>query len=141
MLNLCWCTTKGKEQTHTFEGQGFGEKILAAETEKSASLFLFSGLGVAQDRVAADVWETGVWEFQAKSGSSGSCRLFLHFLGKITVRKMYGKTPGSPRHPSSRHPRPSEKNLRFMVGRAFVFVGSGRLKEPLGLRSQSTLHT
>ena len=39
-----------------------------------------------------------VWEFQAKSGSSGSCRLFLHFLGKIAVRKMSGRTPGSPRH-------------------------------------------
>ena len=34
-------------------------------------------------RVVADVWEKDVWQFQAKSGSSGSCRLFLHFLGKI----------------------------------------------------------
>ena len=59
-------------------------------------------------RKVADVWETDVWEFQAKSGSSGSCRLFLHFLGKIAVRKMSGRTPGSPRHPSSRHPRPSD---------------------------------
>ena len=42
------------------------------------------------------------------SGSSGSCRLFLHFLGKIAVRKMSGRTPGSPRHSSSRHPRPSD---------------------------------
>ena len=56
----------------------------------------------------ADVWEKDVWEFQAKSGSSGSCRLFLHFLGKIAVQEMSGKTPGSPRHPSSRHPRPSD---------------------------------
>ena len=60
-------------------------------------------------RVVVDVWEEDVWEFQAKSGSSGSCRLFLDFLGKITVREMSGKTPGSPRYPSSRHPRPSEK--------------------------------
>ena len=59
-------------------------------------------------RVVADVWEKDVWEFQAKSGSSGSCRLFLHFLRKIAVQKMSGKTPGSPRHPSSRHPRPSD---------------------------------
>ena len=59
-------------------------------------------------RVAADVWEKDVWEFQAKSGSSGSCRLFLHFLGKIAVQELSGKTPGSPRHPSSRHPRPSD---------------------------------
>ena len=36
------------------------------------------------DRVVADVWEKDVWEFQAKSGSSGSCRFFfLYFLAKI----------------------------------------------------------
>ena len=58
--------------------------------------------------MVADVWEKDVWEFQVKSGSSGSWRLFLHFLGKIGVQKMSGKTPESPRHPSSRHPRPSE---------------------------------
>ena len=40
-----------------------------------------------------------------KSGSSDSCRLFLHFLGKIAVQEMSGRTPGSPRRPSSRHPR------------------------------------
>ena len=62
----------------------------------------------SNSRVVADVWKKDVWEFQAKSGSSGSCRLFLHFLGKIAVQEMSGKTPGSPRHPSSRHPRPSE---------------------------------
>ena len=60
-------------------------------------------------RKVADVWEKDVWKFQAKSGSSGSCRLFLHFPGKIAVRKMSGRTPGSRRHPSSRHPRPSEQ--------------------------------
>ena len=58
-------------------------------------------------RKVADVWEKDVWEFQAKSGCSGSCRLFLHFLGKIAVQKLSGRRPGSPRHPSSRHPRPS----------------------------------
>ena len=57
-----------------------------------------------KNRTVADVWEKDVWEFQAKSGSSSSCRLFLHFLGKIGVQGMSGKTPGSPRHP-----RPSEK--------------------------------
>ena len=61
-------------------------------------------------RKVADVWEKDVWDFQAKSGSSGSCCLFLHFLGKITVRQMSGRTPGSPRHPSSRHPRPSDES-------------------------------
>ena len=39
---------------------------------------------------------------------TGSCPLLLHFIGKIAVQKMSGKAPGSPRHPSSRHPRPSE---------------------------------
>ena len=48
------------------------------------------------------------WEFQAKSGSSGSCRLFLRFLGKIAVQEMSGKTPGS----SSRHPRLSDRSSR-----------------------------
>ena len=58
-------------------------------------------------RVVADVWKKDVWEFQAKSGSSGVCCLLLHFLGKIEVQEMSGKTPGSPRHPSSRQARPS----------------------------------
>ena len=60
--------------------------------------------------LVADVWKEAVWEFRAKSGSSGSCRLFLHFLRKIAVQGMSGKTPGSPRHPSSRHPRPSDRS-------------------------------
>ena len=30
------------------------------------------------------------------------------FLGKIAVQEMSGRTPGSPRHPSCRHPRPSD---------------------------------
>ena len=47
-------------------------------------------------RVVADVWEKDVWEFQAKSGSSDSCRLLLRFFGKMAVQKMSGKTPGSP---------------------------------------------
>ena len=55
-----------------------------------------------------DVWEKDVWEFQAKSGSSGSCCLFLYFLGRIAVQEMSGRTPGSPRHLSSGHPRPSD---------------------------------
>ena len=63
---------------------------------------------MAHPWVVADVWEKDVWEFQAKSGSLGSCRLFLHFLGTIAVQEMSGTTPGSPRHPSSRHPRPSD---------------------------------
>ena len=62
--------------------------------------------------MAADVWEKDVWEFQAKSGSSGSCCLFLYVLGKIAVQEMSGRTPGSRRHPSSRHPRPSDEQVR-----------------------------
>ena len=33
------------------------------------------------------------------------------FLGKIAVQKMSGRTPGSPRHPSCRHPRPSDMRM------------------------------
>ena len=62
----------------------------------------------AHCKVAADVWEKDVWEIQAKSGSPGSCPLFLHFLGETPVQKMSGRSPGSPRHPSSRHPRSSD---------------------------------
>ena len=39
------------------------------------------------NRVVADVCGKDVWDFQAKSWSSGSCLLFLHFLGKIAVQK------------------------------------------------------
>ena len=59
------------------------------------------------------VWEKDVWDFQGKSGSSGSCRLFLCFLGNIVVPKISGKAPGSPRHPSSRHPWSSDKKCPF----------------------------
>ena len=47
-------------------------------------------------RVVADVWEKDVWEFQAKSGRSGFCCLFLHFLGKFAFQKMSGRTPEVP---------------------------------------------
>ena len=84
------------------QGQGFTQVIQAKSGEKKKEMLIVS------IRKVADVWKKDVWEFQAKSGSSGSCRLFLHFLGKIAVRKMSGSTPGSPRHPSCRHPRPSD---------------------------------
>ena len=70
-------------------------------------------------------WEKDVWEFQAESGSSGSCCLFLYFLGKTAVQDMSGRTPGSPRHPSCRHPRPSEPhcfNINNIVA-AFKHIG------------------
>ena len=70
----------------------------------------------------------GRLEFQAKSGSSGSCRLFLHFLGKIAVQEMSGKTPGSPRHPSSRHPWPSDK-LSLELSRKVVLASENSLFE------------
>ena len=61
----------------------------------------------ARSQVVADVWEKDAWNFQAKSGSSGSCPLFLHFLRKIAAQKMSGKTPGSRRHPSTGRPPPA----------------------------------
>ena len=58
--------------------------------------------------MVADVWEKDVWDVQAKSGSSGSCRIFLHCLRQIAVPRMSGKAPGSHRHPSSGHERPAD---------------------------------
>ena len=58
-----------------------------------------------------------VWEFRF-------CCFFLHFLGKIAIQEMSGKTPGSPRHPSSRHPRPSERHFGNFVVRHTVHVVS-----------------
>ena len=70
---------------------------------------LVSACDLSEVRIVSLVgWSQDVWDFQAKSGSSGSCRLFLHFLRKIALQKMSGKTLGSLRHPCSRHPRPSE---------------------------------
>ena len=66
-------------------------------------------------RVVADVWEKDIWDFQAKSGSSGSCRLLLHFIVKIALEKMCGKMAGSPRHSSSTHPRLSEERLELVI--------------------------
>ena len=45
--------------------------------------------------------------FGPLSGFGWIPSLFLDFLGKVAVQKLSGKTPGSPRHLSSRHPRPS----------------------------------
>ena len=44
-------------------------------------------------RKVADVWEKDVWEFQAKSGSSGACCPFLHFLGENhSSKNVWGNT-------------------------------------------------
>ena len=62
---------------------------------ETASASLFGCPPFSFCRAVADVWEKDVWEFQAKSGSSGSCRLFLHFLlgeGKWG-RKKYRRIP------------------------------------------------
>ena len=68
------------------------------ESSSSSSLslyrFMIASKPSRQHQKDADVWEKHVWEFQAKSGSSGSCCLFLYFLGKIAVQEMSGKTPG-----------------------------------------------
>ena len=41
--------------------------------------------------MVADVWEKDVWDFQAKSGSSGSCRLCLYFLEKSHFKTCLGE--------------------------------------------------
>ena len=103
----------------------------------------FSALWI---RVVADVWKKDVWEFQAKSGSSGSCRLFLNFLGKNrSSRKCLGKTPGGPRHPSSRHPRPSDewalgpgKAVSSKISCFWGFLRRGPLAALASLKSSSS---
>ena len=37
-------------------------------------------------QLIADLWEKGVWNFEAKSGTSASCPLFLRFVRQSTVR-------------------------------------------------------
>ena len=49
--------------------------------------------GCSPFRVVADVWEKDVWDFQAKSGSSGSFRFCPSFPGENRT----SKTSGSPR--------------------------------------------
>ena len=43
--------------------------------------------------MVADVWEKDVWDFWAKSGSSGSCHLFVHFIRKIAVLRKRLEVP------------------------------------------------
>ena len=65
-----------------------GLNLVAHDCGRPLSRYTCRATRVAADfRKVADVWKKDVWEFQAKSGSLGSCRLFLHFLGKIAVRK------------------------------------------------------
>ena len=73
-------------------------------------------------------------------GCQGWCpadRAFLiHFLGTIAVQKMSGKTPGSSRHPSSRHPWPSEGKRPIKVGKRAIKEGKegfGVQKPPFSL--------
>ena len=61
-------------------------------------------------RVVVDVWEKDVWDFQAKSGSSGSCPLRLSFPQENRSSKNVWEKAwklGSPRHPLTRHPQPA----------------------------------
>ena len=99
------------EQLFTVPGRGGMWSVGCKSGHKSRNSLTVNCTDLCCFRKVADVWKKNVWEFQAKSGSSGSCRLFLHFLGKIAVLKMSGRTPGSPRHPSCRHPRPSDVYL------------------------------
>ena len=64
------------------------------------------------------------WSRMSARRTSGSSRPSLgvqvlpslpSFLGKIAVQEMSGKTSGSPRHPSSRHPRPSERRKPLTI--------------------------
>ena len=71
-----------------------------------------------------------VWELS-------SLPSFPSFPREIAILKTSGKTPASSRHPSSRHPRPSDRCLQFSCGSALW-----RSFAPLGalLRSLAVLH-
>ena len=70
-----------------------------------------------------------VWEFRFWPS-------FPSFLGKIAVREMSGKTPASPRHPSSRHPWPSDSGAgngcaSFMGAWDFLVLSAGKPPMPI----------
>ena len=60
-----------------------------------------------QNQKAADVWKKDVWDFQAFSQTSLELRFSLGNEGKDRKNLNSQTWPGTPRRPSSRHPRPS----------------------------------
>ena len=56
---------------------------------------------------AADVWKKDVWDFQAFSQTFLELRSSLGNEGKDGKNLNSQTWPGTPKHPSSRHPRPS----------------------------------
>ena len=63
------------------------------------------------DQKAADVWKTDVWDFQAFSQTLLELRFSLGNKGKDSKNMNSQTWPGTPRRPSSRHPRPSELSV------------------------------
>ena len=55
---------------------------------------------------AADVWKKDVWDFQSFSQTSLELRFSLGNEGKDGKNLNSQTWPGTPRRPSSRHPRP-----------------------------------
>ena len=57
---------------------------------------------------AADVWKKDVWDFQAFSQTFLELRFSLENEGKDGKNLNSQTWPGTPRRPSSRHPRPPD---------------------------------
>ena len=71
------------------------------------------GVRQGQNQVVADVWKNDVWDFQAKSGSSGSCRLFLHFLGSAVTQRGRERKGGPRNHPEISSQKLANFECRF----------------------------
>ena len=64
-----------------------------------------------KNQKAADVWKKDVWDFQAFSQTFLELRFSLENEGKDGKNLNSQTWPGTPRRPSSRHPRPSKKKV------------------------------
>ena len=67
----------------------------------------------ARNQKAADVWKKDVWDFQAFSRTFLELRFSLGDEGKDGKNLNSQTWPGTPRPPSSRHPRPLEERWRI----------------------------
>ena len=84
-----WVSKRGGNLAGMSWTPGGVQKVCA---KKSSCAFFVPYLS----RAIADVWEKDVWDFQAKSGSSGFLPSFPSFPREVAVQKVSGKTPGSP---------------------------------------------
>ena len=92
-LSFPFWQCKGKVESHSSAGPvlTLGKSHALQSSPRWTQLrMLYLSIWAHHSRVVTDVWKKDVWEFQAKSGSSGSCCLSLHFLGRTAVQEMSG---------------------------------------------------